>query len=197
MRDSRQVKGFTLIELLVVIAIVAILAAVVIITLNPAELLRQARDSNRVNDLSTLKSAISLYLADGNTSLDNALGYAKCYTHGMIAAGSSCTSSSTNRFGAGLTNTTSSNRYVNGTGWLPVNFAAISSGSPIGQLPADPVSNSGTYFYAYAATSTDYTFEVNAQMESKKYSVGGSSDVASTDGGNSNNFYEVGTRLDL
>ena len=57
-------SGFTLIELLVVIAIIAILSVVLILTLNPAELLRQARDSNRVSDLATLKSAISLYLAD-------------------------------------------------------------------------------------------------------------------------------------
>ncbi|KKW47096.1 MAG: hypothetical protein UY99_C0042G0007, partial [Parcubacteria group bacterium GW2011_GWA1_59_11] len=42
-------SSFTLIELLVVIAIVAILSAVVIITLNPAELLKQSRDSNRLS----------------------------------------------------------------------------------------------------------------------------------------------------
>src|SRR5271154_2180592 len=57
-------KGFTLIELLVVIAIIAVLAVVVILSLNPAELLRQARDSNRVSDMATFKSAIALYLAD-------------------------------------------------------------------------------------------------------------------------------------
>src|SRR3989338_2108717 len=48
-------KGFTLIELLVVIAIIAVLAVAVILTLNPAELLKQARDSTRVSDMSTLK----------------------------------------------------------------------------------------------------------------------------------------------
>ncbi|MBI5221157.1 MAG: prepilin-type N-terminal cleavage/methylation domain-containing protein, partial [Candidatus Liptonbacteria bacterium] len=41
---SANTKGFTLIELLVVIAIIAILAAVVILTLNPGQLLKQARD---------------------------------------------------------------------------------------------------------------------------------------------------------
>src|SRR5438132_8218990 len=60
----RQNKAFTLIELLVVIAIIAILSVVVILTLNPAELLRQSRDSNRISDLATLKSATSLYLVD-------------------------------------------------------------------------------------------------------------------------------------
>src|SRR6185437_16819322 len=61
-------KGFTLIELLVVIAIIAILAVVVVLTLNPAELLRQARDSNRTSDFATLKSALGLYGADVSTT---------------------------------------------------------------------------------------------------------------------------------
>ena len=57
MKNNKK-KGFTLIEFLVVIAIIAILAVVVVLTLNPAELLRQARDSNRVSDFATFKSAI-------------------------------------------------------------------------------------------------------------------------------------------
>ncbi len=63
-KNLKNQKGFTLIELLVVIAIIAILAVVVILTLNPAELLRQSRDSNRVSDFATLKSAIGLYSED-------------------------------------------------------------------------------------------------------------------------------------
>ena len=57
-------KGFTLIELLVVIAIIAILSVVVVITLNPSEMLRRSRDSNRISDFATIKSAINLYLQD-------------------------------------------------------------------------------------------------------------------------------------
>src|SRR5271163_765603 len=67
-KNNKFRKGFTLIELLVVIAIIAILAVVVILTLNPAELLRQARDSNRESDFATLKSAIGLYSADVSTT---------------------------------------------------------------------------------------------------------------------------------
>ncbi|MBI2888821.1 MAG: prepilin-type N-terminal cleavage/methylation domain-containing protein, partial [Candidatus Liptonbacteria bacterium] len=52
---SAQEKGFTLIELLVVIAIVAILAVVLILTLNPAQILAQSRDSTRISDLNTVK----------------------------------------------------------------------------------------------------------------------------------------------
>ena len=56
---SEKTKGFTLLELLIVIGILAILAGVVVLVLNPAELLRQARDSQRISDLSTMRSAIS------------------------------------------------------------------------------------------------------------------------------------------
>ena len=56
-------KGFTLIELVIVIGILAILATVVILVLNPAQLLAQARDSQRISDLGSVKSAIALYLA--------------------------------------------------------------------------------------------------------------------------------------
>src|SRR5580704_3649915 len=67
-KNNKNRKGFTLIELLVVIAIIAVLAVVVVLTLNPAELLRQARDSNRISDFATLKSAIGLYSEDVSTS---------------------------------------------------------------------------------------------------------------------------------
>jgi len=62
-------QSFTLIELLIVIGILAILAAVVIIVLNPAEFLKQARDSRRLEELSTINRALGQYLANGNTYL--------------------------------------------------------------------------------------------------------------------------------
>ena len=49
-------KGFTLIELLIVIAILAVLGVTVTLVLNPAELLRQGRDSTRISDLSSINS---------------------------------------------------------------------------------------------------------------------------------------------
>src|SRR3989344_7995871 len=58
------IAGFTLIELLIVIAILVVLSVAVVVILNPAELLRQARDSTRISDLASVNSAIALYLAD-------------------------------------------------------------------------------------------------------------------------------------
>src|SRR3989338_7505949 len=56
-------KGFTLIELLIVIGILAILATTVVLVLNPAQILAESRDTQRVSDLGAVQSAIGLYLA--------------------------------------------------------------------------------------------------------------------------------------
>ncbi len=181
-------KGFTLIELLVVIAIVAILAVTLIITLNPAQLLAQARDTTRISDLSTLKSALSLYLADV-TSPSLTGSSTTCYAH---ASSSVTTSGCGGRFTTATTISTTTLRVTTGGGWIPVNFGAISSGAPFSVEPVDPVNNA-TYYYAYAASSTSQTFELTAKMESTRYSKGGSSDMESTDGGASSSVYEVGT----
>ena len=71
-------KGFTLVELMIVIAILAILAAVVIFALNPAELFRRARDSQRMSDLRVLSSALSYYLADVTTPVLDGSGNTLC-----------------------------------------------------------------------------------------------------------------------
>lgn len=60
---ARQ-KGFTLIEILVVIGIIAILAAIVIIAINPARQFAQARESQRVSNVNAILNAIGQNMAD-------------------------------------------------------------------------------------------------------------------------------------
>jgi prepilin-type N-terminal cleavage/methylation domain-containing protein len=160
-------KGFTLIELLIVIAIIAILSIVVVLTLNPAEMLRRSRDSNRVSDLGIIKTSISLYLADvSSTSMGTAGTCYMQYSGATAPSGSFYEFPSSTTIAAGTTTaytfatstgavcsqwfssatltTSSASRSVSAaTGWIPINLSLISSGAPIGQWPADPTYSVG------------------------------------------------------
>jgi prepilin-type N-terminal cleavage/methylation domain-containing protein len=194
MKNKNQ-KGFTLIELLVVIAIIAILAVVVVLTLNPAQLLAQARDSNRVSDFATLKSAIALYQTDVATTTALGAGTTIILSETATSLGMSTLvgTSGTSWGFTGETTVATGTRVNTGTGaWVPINFTLISSGAPIGVLPVDPV-NTGSNTYAFAANTA--TYKLATKMESTKYQSGGSSDVTSVDGGNSTGTYEQGNNL--
>jgi prepilin-type N-terminal cleavage/methylation domain-containing protein len=220
MKNRKNRKAFTLIELLIVIAIIAVLATVVILSLNPAELLRQARDSNRVSDAATLKSAIALYLADqASPSMGSS---SVCYI--TIATGSLYTPSTGGNWGATTTcgawmgtalttvnNSTTRGITGGGSGWLPINFSAISSGAPIGNEPVDPTNLEGnctgnppaslsscSLFYSYVTTSSANTYKIGMFMESSKYTSGsGNVETNTYDGGINNYVYEAGTNLAL
>ena len=54
-------RGFTLIELLIVIAILGILAAAVLVAINPGKRTRQAQDAKRKNDIGALATELQGY----------------------------------------------------------------------------------------------------------------------------------------
>jgi len=164
---KKQQKGFTLIELLVVIAIIAILSIVVVLTLNPAEMLRRSRDSNRTSDLGVIKTAISLYLADVSST---AMGTSTiCYLQPNVGAAAAvyevattslteasittalttagCLNWFTSAGAVGSSWTVGGGRAVNtglpATSWIPINLSLVSSGAPIGQWPVDPSVSNG------------------------------------------------------
>lgn len=180
-------KGFTLIELLVVIAILAALAAGVILVLNPAELLKQSRDSTRLSDLAALNNAISVWVTDIGPSVTNWTATTTCanmvVTEFPLASGTDTCAQKIR------TN-------VDGTGWVNIDLTQISGGAPLARLPLDPLgTNSAAYWYGFRSTSTVGKYKLIASMESQKNIQGGATDVVSTDGGVLPGYYELGSEL--
>jgi prepilin-type N-terminal cleavage/methylation domain-containing protein len=63
-------RGFTLIEILVVIGLIAILAAVVLIAINPAKQFAQARNSQRTANINAILNAIGQRIADNKGTFE-------------------------------------------------------------------------------------------------------------------------------
>ncbi len=56
--------GFTLIEILIVIGIIAILAAIVLVAVNPARQFAQANNSQRSSNVNAIVNALGQYIVD-------------------------------------------------------------------------------------------------------------------------------------
>lgn len=219
--SQRRARGFTLLELIIVIAILSVLSVAVVLVINPAETLRKGRDSTRLSDLAALKSAVSLYTIDASpVLLDNDAAVDRCATTTYISvlAGiggvtDEIIGGSSVVFDTPLANLS----LTNGTGWLPVNLGNISGGTPLSNMPLDPVNNAVqpattgcvastlalvtecalTYVYRCSDLTTP-SFEINAQLESVQYSqIVGGDDYEGNDGGNNANVFESGTSLTL
>jgi prepilin-type N-terminal cleavage/methylation domain-containing protein len=213
-------QGFTLLELLIVVAIIAILAVIVIIILNPAETLRQTRDSQRLSDLSSLKTAVGLYTTATSTPyLAGATSNSGCkagvgggtwtsgdqifYSLNSVSIITDSSLDNSTSYPSATQVAADHLHLTDGTGWIPINLDSLNYGSPISGLPIDPVNTiaslsnvAGTdLIYRYACNSTSMTFEIDAQLESNAYTS--ANDLRAKDGGNNNVYYEVGTNLKI
>ena len=191
LRSAPLVRGFTLLELIIVIGILAILGAVTVLVLNPAQLLAQARDTTRISDLSSIMSAIGYYLSGDITG-----GGAYVFVPGpRVTSGTAC------GFASGCPVASATDIYaVNNTGWVGIDFTALVGGSPIATLPRDPLNNAN-YNYSYIGVNSNKTFKLDARLESDKHKTkmtidSGSKNTCSTYV-ESTCYYEVGTDLAL
>lgn len=84
-------RGFTLIELLIVIGVIAILATVVVVAINPARQFAQARNSQRVSNVTTILNAIGQNIAENRgVFMCNGISFdigGASSTAGIIASG--------------------------------------------------------------------------------------------------------------
>ena len=189
-------KGFTLIELLIVLAIIAILAAILIVIINPAQIMSRGRDTQRQGDLRNLSAAVDTLIAEMSISNLTINWPSRGSCTSSSAAGNIYfsivpTNSSTAPEGwpavvAGAAIGTTSTD-INGNGWVPLDFSQVPSLNLV-QLPVDPLNGRtiGGVQYAYSfACSDDMNYEFAAKLERNNT-------LMANDGGNQPGLYEVG-----
>lgn len=213
--QRKQQKGFTLIELLIVITILVILGVVVVVLIDPAEILAQSRDSQRISDMAAMKGATQLVLSNAvpsNASTDCKTDAAPETASNGVADVYKSTYL-TNDATEYIATATSTRSLADGNGWVKINFTGLSSGSALASLPIDPTNSWGAstgLYYRWGCNyyGGKYQYEYDAALESAKYmpgcTVANCDDKGYKDGGNSgttvsptglNNRYEMGNNL--
>ncbi|GIW65343.1 MAG: hypothetical protein KatS3mg093_322 [Candidatus Parcubacteria bacterium] len=157
---------------------------------------KNSRDSNRLNDLSTLSRTINYIQAnEPNTFLGAPSTVYISLPDPSLTGNQTSTCSNMNLpplpTGYSYQCVSAQNlKNTNGTGWIPINF----SSQPVFRLPTLPIDpkNDLSNYYTYIYDSTTQTFELNSNLESEKYKS-----LLTQDNGDSNFLYEVGTKLTL
>lgn len=173
---KKSLMGFTLIELLIVIGILSILVVTILITLNPAEAQKKSRDVKRMKDLQTLQAIVEQWIADGNAPFCESI----CY--------------SSEREGK----TICSDNWLHYQDGTAVNLCRYTNSVPVDPANNQQRSKVSTYqapepqYFRYVLKMQGSDYEINSLQESVS-SIGN----IRNDGGNSGDWVEVGSKLDL
>ena len=148
-------KGFTLVELVIVIGVIGIIATILLVSLNPAETQRKARDTSRLKDVQTLQAIVEQAITDtvplcvgiaGNLS-------AACRSNAVATPGQQPCSA--NWTGVNLCNYART---------VPADPSNVATGKCTSSTGVTPPGNTCLLYYWLDVVGTDY--EINIRMES-------------------------------
>jgi prepilin-type N-terminal cleavage/methylation domain-containing protein len=188
--------AFTLVEVLIVVGLIAVLATVVLLTLNPLDFLKQGRDSTRLNDLSNLVRTLNYIQAESpQTFFGNpkTIYISRPDPNLTGDATSNCPNMNLPPIPTDWSYYCVSPQNlsrIDGKGWIPIDFSKQAI-FRLSKLPVDP-KNDENYYYTYVYDPNTQTFEIDTALESQKQKH-----LLSEDNGDNNNLYELGTNLTL
>ncbi len=122
----KRKRGFTLIEILIVIGLIAILAAIVLVAINPARQFAQARNSQRESNVTAILNAIGQDIADNKG------------VFGGVCSGTTLPASTTNI----------------GTDAGKINLSCLAPTYIATGIPTDPIGSAADTLYTIAASSS-------------------------------------------
>lgn len=195
-KKSLNSFGFTTVELLVTVTIMAVLAILVVVVINPVDLLKQGRDSNRMAGLNSVNGALRFLTENepGTFIGTSSVVYISIPDTSPVCANLGLPTLPSG-WSYGCVQSASSTR-IDGTGWIPVNFSALPAGSPISQLPIDSKNSALTRnYFTYVASGSSWVLAFSPEAEKNK--LGGANNLTTKDGGQKASLFELGKDLSL
>ena len=163
--SQKLTAGFTLIEILVVIGIIAILAAIVIIAINPARQFAQARNTDRTAGVNAILNAVGQRIADNKGIFEGSFHSTADGTDGIVG--------------------TSDDTYAYSCDEIPKSSAMPITSSNGTQATSDSSGNLGCLVPTYISalpeeptTGTDYTIELTTNGRIQVCAPAASSETA-------------------
>jgi len=154
--------------------------------------MRRARDGKRITDIKSVNDSINLFKVDEGT----AFGATNTVYISVPDTASDCSGLSLPSIPVDWDYycvTSANTRNIDGTGWVPIDFSSISSGSPLSKLPIDPVNtDTDELYYSYVTDASGGNWEFNIELQSVQQST-----REASDGGDNASKFEIGSDLTL